>query len=195
MHALPLRRLSRAIAVLVTLTAGTVQAQPCQQPGAAGTWKWALGSDVAQLTYGDHENGKPLFSLERSPSQEAMRMVLHVDMALLPKDQKVPAYMPFSFEAGFHTGRDADIRAVDGIGFLYALQGGGHAVIAGSLRHPESNLKGYRQVLAASRQSFRFHADALCYEIPLPAEPRKVMAALLAPQASFSKQVPRLFAR
>ena len=122
-------------------------------------------------------------------------MVLHVDLAMFPKGQEVPGYMPFSFEGGFHTGRDSDIRAVDGMGFLHALDGGGNAVIAGSLKYPEANLRGFQQVVLASKNAFRFFAGDICYEIPLPSEPRSVMTALLASQKSFSAEASKLFAK
>lgn len=165
----------------------------CIKPEPENTWKWGLGGGSAWLQYGNHKSKRMIFSLERSPEREAVRMVLHDPSAAISKTQEIPGFMPFSFEGGFHTGRDNDIRAVDGVAILQKLQVGGVGLFAGNLNFPDRDLLQFRKVSKAIKGSFRIYAADTCYEIPLTEESHKVMDTLLAQHGKFSKEAVKLF--
>lgn len=133
------------------------------------------------------------FTLARSPVREATQMILHDASAAISKAQEVPGFMPFSFEGGFHTGRDKDIVAIEGVAKLLELQGGGIGLFAGNLDFPNPGMKSLHKVSKTIKSSFRFYAADTCYEIPISEEPLHVMHTLLAAHKSFSKEAVRLF--
>lgn len=165
----------------------------CIQPDSGNTWKWGLGDGSAWLQYGNQQSQKMIFSLQRSPVREATLMILHEPSAALSKTQEIPGFMPFSFESGFHTGRNKDIVAIEGVAILQQLQAGGIGLFAGNLNFPDGRMKLLHKVSKAIKGSFRFYAADTCYEIPISEEALHVMNTLLAPHKSFSQEAVRLF--
>ncbi|KQO26208.1 hypothetical protein ASF11_00355 [Acidovorax sp. Leaf76] len=188
-----LPRLRYALALLVSIVAGSAHAGACKQADPSGSWKWDAGGGTFWMQFGDHKNKKPMFTLQRAPTQEAIQMVLPIEIALFPKGQEAPGMVSFSFEGGFHTRRSSDVRAVEGMAFLQALKDGGHGVFVGTLTSADPQLGYFAAAHAATKNSFRFYAEDFCYEFPLPAEPRRVMGVLLAPQKVFREEAPKLF--
>lgn len=191
-HSLPRFRcfVSLTIAMVVSMSSSSAA---CIKPDGDNTWTWGLGGGSAWLQYGNQKNHKMLFTLQRSPEREAIQMVLHDASAAISQTQEIPGFIPFSFESGFHTGRDKDIIAIEGIAILQELQAGGIGLFAGNLDFPNEEMKSLRKVSKAIKSSFRFYAADTCYEIPITEEPLHVMNTLLAPHKSFSKKAAYLF--
>jgi hypothetical protein len=180
------------------LTLPMICTASCIKPGdPANTWTWGLGGGVAWLQYGNPHSKKMVFSLLRSPQREAINMVLHDASAAGARGQEIPGFVSFSFEGGFHTGKDKDIVAVEGVGRLDKHQDqrqGDVGLFAGtSLAWPQDDLHHYHQASRAAKGAFRFYVIDTCYEIPLPGEPHRVMNTLLSAQKIFSEEAARLF--
>jgi hypothetical protein len=142
------------------------------------------------MQFGQHDVHEIAFTIQRSIDIESVQLVLHDAKRAMPKDQEVPGYFPFSFEADINAGTKKTIIGADGIGILQEMQSGGVGLYVGQIRHDEeSELRNLKAVERSIKSGFRFYAGDTCFHFPVGGDARKVLDILLSPAKQFSSRV------
>ncbi len=193
-------RIFKLIALLllgVTLTMN-VAAQKSVEPNcitypATSHWTWGLGGGSAWMQYTQPDQ-KPIFTVERSVVRESVQLMLHDASAALVNAKEIPGYVRFSFESGYQSKRDKDIRGLDGYTISQPLVSGTTAIRVGNLNFASAKgLAQERMVNRGIKGSFRFYVEDTCYEIAIDKKSHTVLTMLFAPHEQFSREARKLF--